>query len=192
MDNGRENTLFYRSFYEAIKAMPEEHTQIELYNTVFDYWFYGKEPDEQEISSIAKGMFALMRPVIDTNRLRFNNGKKGGRKGGHNSKGYSLSFTQEVVQMKADQEFAAAICNEFTFDAEEFNHQLGNFLTYCTNYRKSKPHDSMDDARSHFRYWLLRTLKPVQEAPTNDNPDDLPPPEDVDYTYKGGFGGMDM
>lgn len=193
MDNERENILFYRSFYEAIKAIPEEHSQIELYNTVFDYWFYGKEPDMEDLSPVTKGMFALMRPAIDTNRQRFANGKKGGRKSSRKSKGYSLSFTDEVVQMKADHEFASVICGEFSFDEEEFKNQLRNFLRYCTNYRKDKPHhDSMDDARSHFRYWLQRTLKTAQTAPVIDNPDDLPQPDDVDYTYTGGFGGQDM
>ena len=192
MDNGRENILFYRSFYEAIKAMPGEALQIELYNTVFDYWFYGKEPDMESLSEIAKGMFALMRPVIDTNRLRFANGKKGGRKSSRKPKAYTLSFTEEVVQMKADQEFASAICGEFSFEADEFQKQLGNFLSYCTNYRKDKPHLNMDDARSHFRYWLQRLFKTAQAAPVNDTQDSLPPPEEIDYTYNGGFGGLDI
>lgn len=187
MDNGRENILFYRSFYEAIKAMPDEHTQVELYNTVFDYWFYGKEPDIENISPIAKGMFALMRPVINTNRTLAENGKKGGRKGKSKKESYNLSFSQEVEIMKADQPFCDSVCEEFSLSAEEFASQLNAFLEFCNNYRPSKPHDSLDDARSHFRLWI-RKIKANQSSEPLPESDDAP----TDYTYTGGFGGLDV
>ena len=76
----KESFIFYKSFYDAIKKIPEEY-QLELYNALSEYCFEGKEPEN--ISGIAEAMFILMKPNIDSAEKRYNasveNGKKGGR-----------------------------------------------------------------------------------------------------------------
>jgi hypothetical protein len=71
----RDSAIFYRSFYEAINQAPEEN-QLELYNSIFNYIFNGKEPN---LSGVSKMAWMLMKPNIDANIERFKNGKKGGR-----------------------------------------------------------------------------------------------------------------
>lgn len=71
----RESFVFYRSFREAIKDIPVEE-QLKAYNTILDYAFDGKEPTETGISS---AVFKLVKPQIDANNKRYENGKKGGR-----------------------------------------------------------------------------------------------------------------
>ena len=78
----RESFIFYRSFYEAISCMPPE-VQIEIYPAICEYALFGKSP--KNLSEIAKGMFALIKPNIDVNTARYENGKKGaqyGKRGG--------------------------------------------------------------------------------------------------------------
>ena len=72
----RESVVFYKSFYEAIKELPEEQ-QAHLYNAVFQYQFDGKEPELE--SGIEQAMWKIIKPLLMANNERFENGKKGGR-----------------------------------------------------------------------------------------------------------------
>lgn len=71
----RESMIFYGSFYEAISCLPDAE-QIALYRAIMEYGLKGKEP---ELSGAALGMFLLMKPQIEANNRRFENGKKGGK-----------------------------------------------------------------------------------------------------------------
>lgn len=73
----RESFIFYRSFYDAIKCMPSE-VQAEIYPAICEYALFGKLP--KNLSDVAKGMFTLIKPNIDTNTARYVNGTKGGRR----------------------------------------------------------------------------------------------------------------
>lgn len=77
MEN-RESCVFYKSFYDAIKGIPTEE-QLKLYNAIFEYMFENKQIEE---NGIAKSMFTLIKPNIDSANKRYatsiENGKKGG------------------------------------------------------------------------------------------------------------------
>lgn len=72
-----DSMVFYRSFYEAIKALDKE-TQADVYNAIFAY---GLDEKEEELSPIAKAIFTLIKPQIDANNRRKENGKINGAKG---------------------------------------------------------------------------------------------------------------
>lgn len=72
----RESTVFYRSFYEAIKIQPKE-IQADLYNALLEYSFTGKMPETD--NCMVQSFFILMKPQIDANNKRYESGKKGGR-----------------------------------------------------------------------------------------------------------------
>lgn len=69
--------IFYRSFYEAIKSL-DKGTQADVYNAIFEYGLNGTEAD---LSPIAKAIFTLVKPQIDANNRRKENGKINGAKG---------------------------------------------------------------------------------------------------------------
>ena len=71
----RESFVFYRSFYEAIKELPAEN-QANVYNALFEYSFNNVEV---ELSGIEKAVFLLMKPQVDANQKKYENGCKGGR-----------------------------------------------------------------------------------------------------------------
>ena len=77
----RESFVFYRSFYDAIKDLPRD-VQGEIYTAIMEYSLYGKETEN--LKPIARSVFTLMKPQIDVNNKRFENGKKGAE---HGSKG---------------------------------------------------------------------------------------------------------
>ena len=68
----RDTMIFYRSFYEAIKELPPEN-KIEVYDAIFSYSLDFSEPD---LSGISKTIFTLIKPQLDANIKRFENGKK--------------------------------------------------------------------------------------------------------------------
>ena len=64
--------IFYRSFFEAIKELPLD-VQGSIYNAIFSY---GLDFTEVELTGISKTIWTLIKPQIDANIKRFENGKK--------------------------------------------------------------------------------------------------------------------
>lgn len=71
----RESFIFYKTFYDCIKELPED-SGYSLYHAIFEYVFFGEEP---KLSGLEKGIFALMKAQIDANNKKYENGKMGGR-----------------------------------------------------------------------------------------------------------------
>ena len=76
----KDSFVFYKSFYDAIKNMPDELEQAKAYNYIFEYVFEGKEPQEK---NFAAAMFYMVKVNIDNAIKRYEanveNGKRGGR-----------------------------------------------------------------------------------------------------------------
>lgn len=72
----RDSIIFYRSFYEAINELPL-NVQAKVYSAIFEY---SLNFNEVELSGLPKTIFTLIKPQLDANNKRFENGSKGGRK----------------------------------------------------------------------------------------------------------------
>ena len=80
--------IFYSSYYDAIKNLPEEE-QGNIYKTLVEYAIAQKQP--KKLSPTAKACFILIKPFLDSSIDKYNarveNGKKGGApKGNTNAK----------------------------------------------------------------------------------------------------------
>lgn len=71
----RDTTIFYKSFYDAIKVLPPEE-QVVLYNAIFEFQFEEIEP---QLSGLCNCIFTLIRPLLEKANTKYENGKKGGR-----------------------------------------------------------------------------------------------------------------
>lgn len=71
----RDGIVFYRSFYDAIKELPDAEL-AKCFKAIMEYGLDGKEP---ETSGIEKTIYYLVKPQIDANNKRYQNGTKGGR-----------------------------------------------------------------------------------------------------------------
>ena len=193
----RESFIFYRSFYEAIKCMPPD-VQAEIYPAICKYALFGELPEN--LSDIAKGIFTLIKPNIDVNTTRYENGKKGGRKKktthASSKETYTQTYEQEVEQMKKDKQWRKTICEDFNITTEEYEKRLSRFLNRCNEDKERKGkehHDSFVDCQSHLRYWMSKAYPPAQQPTNNENVDNDPPFQtSTDYTFNGGFGGVDV
>lgn len=90
----KESVVFYKSFYDAIKKIPEEY-QLELYNAIFMYSFEDIEPTN--LSSIAEVIFTLTKPNIDSAQRKYKASVENGNKGGRPKKN-----NQSKTQQKPD------------------------------------------------------------------------------------------
>lgn len=76
MEGERDSFIFYRSFYESIKALPEEN-QLEIYNAIMEF---ALNQNEIKICDLSKAIFILIKPQLEANYKRFVNGNKAKRK----------------------------------------------------------------------------------------------------------------
>lgn len=70
----RNSFVFYRSFYEATSELPKED-RLELFDAIINYGLNGTEP---HFTDIKKSFFMLIKPTLDANRKKYENGLKGG------------------------------------------------------------------------------------------------------------------
>ena len=77
----RESFVFYASWLEAIKNLPRE-MQGEVLVAIVEYGITGEMP--ADLKPIAKALMSMVKPQIDANRVKYENGKKGGRKPNEN------------------------------------------------------------------------------------------------------------
>jgi len=68
----RDSSIFYRSFYEAINELPDLN-KLEVYTAIFEYSF---NFNEIELSGLSKTIFTLIKPQLEANKKRFENGTK--------------------------------------------------------------------------------------------------------------------
>ena len=85
----RESFVFYRSFYEAISEIEDKALRMDCFDAIITYALYGIEPDASQTSAWVQMVFKLVKPQIDANNRKFENGKKGaefGKLGGRPKK----------------------------------------------------------------------------------------------------------
>lgn len=92
----RDSMIFYRSFYEAIKDLPLEN-QGEIYNAVFSYGLDFKEPN---LNGISKVVWTLIKPQVDANIRKYNNGTKEKKK--QNRSKAEAKQKQEISKVEAN------------------------------------------------------------------------------------------
>jgi len=71
-NEGRDSTIIYRSFYEAIIELPEKN-QAEVWKAIFEY---ALNFQQIELTGLSKTIFTLIKPQLDANIQRYKNGKK--------------------------------------------------------------------------------------------------------------------
>ena len=72
----RESFVWYASFSEAIKLLPDKE-KLTAYEYLTNYWIYGIEPKDS--NTIPYAMFCMAKPQIDANNKRYIVWKRWGR-----------------------------------------------------------------------------------------------------------------
>ena len=72
----RDSFIFYKSFVDALNNLDDE-TRLQCYDAISKYAITGEEPD---VHGVALSIFSLIKPQLDANNKRYENGRKGGKK----------------------------------------------------------------------------------------------------------------
>lgn len=78
----RVSCVFYASWFDAIEVLPEA-VQSEAYRAILSFALRGVETEKQ--GAMTKLIMAMVRPQIEANNKRYENGCKGGRPKGENN-----------------------------------------------------------------------------------------------------------
>ena len=72
----RDSFVFYRSFYDALKELNSPEDRNNFLTAICEYAIEG---NEIELTGIPKALFILVKPQLDANNRKYENGKRGGR-----------------------------------------------------------------------------------------------------------------
>ena len=72
-----DSMVFYKSFYESLNGLPDD-VRLKMLDAIIGYALNGTEP---HLEGFAENLFALIRPQLDANAKRRENGKKGAEYG---------------------------------------------------------------------------------------------------------------
>ena len=74
MEKRQESFVFYISFFESLQECPDD-VRLEVYEAIMKYALYTDA--ELKLSGVSKSLFTLIKPQLDANFKRRENGKKG-------------------------------------------------------------------------------------------------------------------
>ena len=74
-DKVRDSFIFYRSFFESFDGLSKKDKLL-LFDAICNYALNDAEP---QLSGVPLAMFKLLKPQLDANTRRYENGLKGGR-----------------------------------------------------------------------------------------------------------------
>lgn len=105
-----ESFVFYRSFAEALNELPAEQYK-EVMVALSSYALDGALPDTDCMSQIARMVFTLVKPQIDANTKRRENGSRGGRPSAKPLVSENAENKKPMVSKKASNEKPNANAN---------------------------------------------------------------------------------
>lgn len=116
----RDSIVFYQSWLEAVRCLPAEQ-QGNVLISILEYGLYGETSDVQE--PITQAILTLVKPQIDTNNKRFENGKKGGRPKGVGDEDY-VGENQTAPETKSDTTGNSRSCQGKTKEKPKVNQEI--------------------------------------------------------------------
>lgn len=138
----RDTMIFYRSFYEAIKELPLDK-QGEVYNAIFSY---GLDFNEVELSGISKTIWTLIKPQIDANIKRFENGKKPKAK-------------QKESKTEAEQKQETSKSEANNNNNNNNNNNIPTFIDFLSYADEKKPNINREHLKSKYDSWIENDWK---------------------------------
>lgn len=101
MEDERNAFRFFRSYWEAAKALPSDSDKVAFFDMVFEYAFNGKEPEN--VSGVPLAMFNLVKPNIDaSNRKATQSRANGSRNNTQRTPKNNPEHTQKIPSAHPD------------------------------------------------------------------------------------------
>jgi hypothetical protein len=138
----RDSCIFYRSFYESINELPDTN-KLEIYNAIFSYSLNFIEP---ELTGLSKSIFTLIKPQLDANIKRFNNG---------NAPKYKQNKSKTEAKPKQNKSKSEANnnVNDNNNDNDNENNIENRKLKFASTLEPFKSKYGRDMLNSFYKYW---------------------------------------
>jgi hypothetical protein len=124
----KDSFVFYRSFFESTKGLPDE-SRLRLFDNICELALNDRDIDG--LHGIEVNIFTLIRPQIEANNQRYENGKKGGRPS-KKTNGYkkekTIGYETEKPNVNVNDNVNENIYKKKYFDNEELNETFLEFL----------------------------------------------------------------
>jgi hypothetical protein len=133
--------IFYRSFYEALKELPTTE-KAEIYDAIFSY---SLDFTENDLAGISKSIFTLIKPQLDANLKRYENGKKPKVKTEANDK-QTISKT-EANELQIISKTVTNVNDNVNDNNNKNDNQNNNVLLI----KETKPKKNFEDRKLEFR-----------------------------------------
>ena len=133
----RDSFIFYASFWDAIKELPRD-VQGEVLTAVIEYGLYGETTEQ--LKPVARVIVTLIKPQIDANNKRYENGVKGaehGKKGGRPKKEKPQDNPKETPKKPQDNPKETPNVNDNVNDNDNVN-VISSFLKKEAKTREQK------------------------------------------------------
>lgn len=138
----KDSFIFYRSFFEAIDSIPDNAI---LYKAIAEY---ALNRVEIELTGIYKSIFILVKPQLDANWARFENGAKPKKNKKQNISKNEANRKQNISKNEANKSFATGdfvsnVFNENVFNENEisidprFKSCFDEWLSYKKNRKET-------------------------------------------------------
>mgnify|MGYP003370427161 CR=1 FL=1 len=151
--DNRDSFIFYKSFQQAIDEAPEEE-QLAIYRAISYYALYKTEPS---LTGLAKVAWVLIKPQLDANWRRYENGCKGGAPKGNKNNRYSRDTTK--VQPKYNRDTTKIQPN--VNDNDNVNDNKNDGIT-----KAELSVSPQSDEFKRFNDWLKKTCPYVLKVST--------------------------
>ena len=131
----RESFVFYRSFRDAFRALDKD-VRLRMYEAIIDY---GLDLIEPHFEGIEKVLWTLIRPQLEANNKRFENGCKGGAPMGNQNARKQPKNNQKITekQPKNNQKQPNVNENVNVNVNENVNENVNDIRTLKTSFKVS-------------------------------------------------------
>ena len=136
----RNNMIIYRSFYEAIIELTPED-QIQVWKAIYELGLYGLET---KLSGIPKTIFTLIKPQINANIKRYNNGKI------PKTKQIESKPEAESKQQESKSEANKNKNKNINNNIDNIEIRKTNFYKYLSDFKNQYPKEML---KEFFEYW---------------------------------------
>jgi hypothetical protein len=181
--------VFYRSWYEAVADMPDE-LQLELIKAIITFGLNQEEPPE--ISPLARTYWKLIKPILEANNKRYENGAKAKRKQNgseteakpkqegsvrikevknYRSKELTNEGIEELTNYRIEED--EAVVELFALQMHTTKDEIVRLMVYFENYLKSidKQHPNISEYKRHFSNWVRhQEVKPIPKKQPWEDP----------------------
>ena len=134
--------VFYRSFYEAIRHLPDKADKADIYEAIASYALDGVEP---QLAGTSAAIFTIVKPFLDKNIQRSINGRKGGRPKQNETK-TKPNENQSETEQKPNENQSAEKAN--LINNKEIKNKEINILIHsedksssCISAKRQQQHD---------------------------------------------------